>query len=85
MVQVTKKDGSREEFVPARIMLCMIRAGVPAGYAHTVAQKIGQTAFDGITTHEIEARAIRMLMARNPAWVQEVIVSCTLPGRKQVS
>jgi len=84
MVLVTKKDGSREEFLPAKIMISMIRAGVPAGYAHTIAQYIGRTAFDGITTREIETRAIRMLMDRNPEWVKEVLVSLTLPERRPV-
>jgi len=85
MVLVTRKDGSREEFLPAKIMISMIRAGVPAGYAHTIAQDIGKTACDGITTQEIEIRAVRMLMARNPEWVKEVLVSLTLPERRPVT
>lgn len=85
MVRIMKKDGSREEFIPAKLMLSMIRTGVPAGYAHTIAQDIGRTARDGITTREIEVQAIRMLMAKNPEWVQNVIVSCALPERRPVT
>lgn len=81
MILVEKRDGSREEFVPAEIVLHMIRIGVPAGYAQTIAQTIGRTACSSIATWEIEAQALRMLMAKNPEWVRRCIAAGRMPRR----
>jgi hypothetical protein len=77
MVIVMKRNGSKEPFMPAKIMLSLIRTGVPAGNAQRIARNIEQTARDGITTGEIRLRALCMLRAGDPDWMKRR----TLPGR----
>lgn len=59
MVQVRKRDGRKEPFVPEKIVVSMIKTGAPANFARTVAQDIEQGAVDNITTKEIRKKALR--------------------------
>lgn len=72
MVMVTKRNGSNEPFMPAKIVLSLIRSGVPAGHAQTIARNIERTARDGITTGEIRIKALCMLRAGDPDWMKTV-------------
>jgi transcriptional repressor NrdR len=85
MVMVIKRNGSHEPFMPAKIVLSMIRTGVPAGYAQTIAQNIERTARDGITTGEIRIKALCMLRARDPDWMKRSIVPNAQYGKNGMS
>ena len=68
MVRVKKRNGRKEEFVPEKIVVSMVKSGAPADYARTIAQEIERGAKDGITTTEIRTKALSMLRAKNPEW-----------------
>lgn len=74
MVQVKKRDGRKELFVPEKIVVSAIKSGAPADYARTIAQEIGQSARDGITAQEIRTKTLAMLKARNPEWERNWVV-----------
>jgi transcriptional repressor NrdR len=74
MVLVMKRDGRKEEFVPEKIVVSMIKSGAPADYARTIAQEILQSAKDGITTREIRTKTLGMLKAKNSEWERNWIV-----------
>jgi transcriptional repressor NrdR len=71
---VKKRDGRKEQFVPEKIVVSMIKTGAPADYARTIAQDIERSARDGITTQEIKTKALGMLKAKNPEWERNWIV-----------
>ena len=68
MVQVTKRDGRTEPFVPEKIVVSMVKTGAPAPYARMIAHDIEKSAANGITTQEIRTKALARLRAENPAW-----------------
>jgi transcriptional repressor NrdR len=74
MVLVKKMDGRKEEFVPEKIIVSMVKTGAPADYARTIAQGILQSARDGITTQEIRTITLGMLKEKNPEWERNWIV-----------
>jgi transcriptional repressor NrdR len=74
MIMVKKRDGRKEQFVPEKIVVSMIKTGAPADYARTIAQDIEQSAWDGITTQEIKTKALGMLKEKNPEWERNWIV-----------
>lgn len=67
-VLVKKRDGRKEEFVPEKIVVSIIKTGAPADYARTIARDIEKSARDGMTTTEIRTKALGMLRAKNPEW-----------------
>jgi transcriptional repressor NrdR len=74
MIMVKKRDGRKEQFVPEKIVVSMIKTGAPADYARTIAKDIERSASDGITTLEIRTKALGMLKAKNPEWERNWIV-----------
>jgi len=74
MVQVTKRDGRKEPFVPEKIVVSMVKTGAPADYARKAAQDIEKDAVDSITTRDIRKRALGMLKEKNPAWERNWLV-----------
>jgi transcriptional repressor NrdR len=68
MVDVTKRDGRREPFVPEKIVVSAIKAGAPPDDARSIAQTIERDAQEGMKTDEIRRRVLEQLRARNPAW-----------------
>jgi hypothetical protein len=77
---VQKRDGRNEQFMPAKIVLSLIRTGVPAGHARTIARNIERTARDCIETRDIRIKVLCMLMAGNPEWVKKRSVYGTHPS-----
>ena len=73
-VQVKKRDGRKEPFVPEKIVVSMVKTGAPAEYARTIAQEIEQAAVDEITTKDIRNKTLGRLRAKNPEWEQNWIV-----------
>ena len=74
MVQVTKRDGRKEPFVPEKIVVSMVKTGAPADYARKTAQDIGKDAIDGITTREIRKMTLATLREKNPDWERNWLV-----------
>jgi transcriptional regulator NrdR family protein len=74
MVQVTKRDGRKEPFVPEKIVVSMIKTGAPADYARKAAQDIGKDAVDSIATREIRKRTLAALREKNPDWERNWLV-----------
>lgn len=74
MVQVTKRDGRKEPFVPEKIVVSMVKTGAPADYARKTAQDIGKDAVDNITTREIRKRTLATLREKNPDWEHNWLV-----------
>ncbi|MDD1701367.1 MAG: ATPase [Methanoregula sp.] len=74
MVLVKKKDGRKEQFVPEKIVVSMVKSGAPADYARKTAQEIAQNAGDTLPSQEIRAKALGMLKAKNPEWERNWIV-----------
>ncbi len=74
MAHVRKRDGRKEQFVPEKIVVSMIKTGAPAEYARMAAQSIEQVYREGMPTQEIRTRALGMLKAKNPEWERNWIV-----------
>ncbi|AGB03775.1 ATP cone domain-containing protein [Methanoregula formicica] len=74
MVQVTKRDGRKEPFVPEKIVVSMVKTGAPADYARKTAQDIAKDAVDSITTREIRKRSLAALREKNPDWERNWLV-----------
>jgi transcriptional repressor NrdR len=74
MVLVKKRDGRKEQFVPEKIIVSMVKTGAPADFARTVAREIEQSTRDGVTTQEIRTKTLGMLKAKNPEWERNWIV-----------
>jgi transcriptional repressor NrdR len=74
MVLVKKRDGRKEEFIPEKIVVSLIKTGAPAGSAREIAQDIERGARDGITTLEIRTKSLSMLKAKDPEWERNWIV-----------
>jgi transcriptional repressor NrdR len=74
MVIVKKRDGRKEQFVPEKIIVSMVKSGASADYARTIAQEIERSAREDITALEIRTKVLGMLKARNPEWERNWIV-----------
>ncbi len=74
MVQVTKRDGRTEPFVPEKIVVSMVKTGAPAEYARKTAQDIEKGAVDTVTTKDLRKKVLGMLKAKNPDWERNWLV-----------
>ncbi|MDD5144480.1 ATP cone domain-containing protein [Methanoregula sp.] len=74
MVQVTKRDGRKEPFVPEKIVVSMVKTGAPAGYARETAQDIEKGVIDTITTKDLREKVLGSLRAKNPDWERNWLV-----------
>jgi transcriptional repressor NrdR len=70
MVDVTKRDGRREPFVPEKIVVSAMKAGAPPDNARSIAQNIERDMQEGMKTDEIRRRVLEQLRAENPSWEQ---------------
>ncbi len=70
MVEIVKRDGRREQFVPEKIVVSAIKSGAPPQESRTIAQSIEGVAHDGMSTQEIRRRVLEQLRAMNPEWEQ---------------
>ena len=68
MVQIKKRDGRKEPFIPEKIIVSAIKSGSPPDYARTIAQDIERNTKDGATTQEIKVKVLSMLKSKNPEW-----------------
>jgi hypothetical protein len=68
MVAVKKRFGREEEFLQEKIVVSAIKSGAPPGYARTIAQEIGRTVAEGVSTQDIRKKVLARLAAENPDW-----------------
>ncbi|MFQ5711709.1 MAG: ATP cone domain-containing protein [Candidatus Geothermarchaeales archaeon] len=69
-IQVTKLDGSLEEFTPEKIVVSCIKSGAPATFARETAEAVEKRVYDKIPTSEIRSVVLEQLKAENPDWEQ---------------
>ncbi|RXE56457.1 ATPase [Methanoculleus taiwanensis] len=74
MVDVVKRDGRREPFVPEKITVSAVKAGAPLEDARRIAQGVERAAHDGISTDEIRRRVLEQLRDQNAGWEQNWLV-----------
>ncbi len=74
MVDVIKRDGRREPFVPEKIVVSAIKSGAPPNDARSIAQAIERDVQEGMKTDEIRRRVLEQLRARNPSWEQHWLI-----------
>ncbi len=68
MVFLKKTDGRDERFVPEKIVVSIMKCGVPFDEAERISQAIEERAGWGITTREIRNDILRMLRESNPEY-----------------
>ncbi len=74
MVDVVKRDGRREPFVPEKITVSAVKAGAPPEEARRIAKAVERVARDGISTDEIRRRVLEQLRDQNRTWEQNWII-----------
>ena len=74
MVDIVKRDGRKEPFVPEKITVSAMKSGAPPDDARRIAQAIERDVREGTTTDEIRRRVLEQLRARNPSWEQHWLV-----------
>jgi transcriptional repressor NrdR len=74
MVMVKKRDGRKEPFIPEKIIVSAMKTGATPDAARMIANEIGRTAHDGITTLEIMEKVRSMLKSKNPEWERNWLV-----------
>ncbi|KUG20987.1 hypothetical protein ASZ90_009269 [hydrocarbon metagenome] len=74
MVDVVKRDGRREAFVPEKVVVSAMKSGAPPEEARGVAGAIEREAHEGMTTEEIRSRVLEELRGRNPEWERNWLV-----------
>lgn len=60
-IQILKSDGERERFNPGKLVSSLERSGASADVARHITDDIAKQLYDGVTTHEIYARAFEYL------------------------
>jgi len=52
--------------MPEKIVVSAIKSGAPPEYARTIAQDIGRTATEGVSTQDIRIKVLAMLASKKP-------------------
>jgi len=70
MIIIKKRDGKKEQFIPEKIVVSSIKAGVPPGVARELAKKIEAQLSDlsEMSTTELRDMILNMLSEKNPEW-----------------
>ena len=84
MVQVTKRDGRREAFIPEKIIVSAVKTGASPDVARKIAQDIERNAREGISTRDIKSKALAMLKSQNPEWEKNWVVYDTAVKKRSV-
>lgn len=74
MVDVIKRDGTREPFTPEKIVVSAMKSGAPNDEARRIAGDVEKSAHEGMTTEEIRGDVLRMLRERNPEWERNWLI-----------
>lgn len=68
---VTKRDGSRQEFVSEKIIVSVIKAGGLPSSARRIAKEIESETSDNASTDEIRQNVLQKLGRENKQWEQD--------------
>jgi hypothetical protein len=68
MPQVTKKDGTTEDFIPEKIVVSCMKAGATVGIAREIAAFIEAKVKVETSTAEIRRFILWLLRQKNPEW-----------------
>ncbi len=74
MPQVTKRDGTTEEFIPEKIVVSIIKVGAPVDVARQIAKDIQSKVKDKTNTDEIRKVVLEDLRKRKPQWEQDWLI-----------
>jgi transcriptional regulator NrdR family protein len=77
-IVVVKRDGSREEFVPEKIVVSCLKAGAPLEVARKIAKIIEGRLLDQgvkeITTKDLARMILELLKRENEEWYRNWII-----------
>jgi transcriptional repressor NrdR len=74
MVEIKKRNGKTEQFIPEKIVVSAIKSGARPEDARKIAKDIEASVKAGTTTEEIRGKVLGMLRAKNPALEQNWLV-----------
>jgi hypothetical protein len=67
-MNVTKRDGRIEEFIPEKVVVSAIKSGASSKVARDIARDVENISKDGISTKEIKRMVLDGLKERNSEW-----------------
>jgi 2-phosphoglycerate kinase len=73
-LKVTKRDGRIEEFVPEKIVVSIVKVGVPTDVARQIAKDIQSKVKEKISTAEIRKIVLENLRKSKPQWEQDWLI-----------
>ena len=65
---IKKRDGTKEPFIPEKIMVSAMKSGADPDSARTIAAETQKLIKDGTSTQEIRKTVLTMLKSKNPQW-----------------
>lgn len=71
MPSVTKRDGSTEEFIPEKIVVSVVKVGVPTDVARQIAKEVQNKLKEKASTAEIRKIVLEELRKKKPVWEQD--------------
>ncbi len=66
MVEIKKRDGRKEIFIPEKIVVAVLKTGAKPDDARKIAKEVEAMVKDGTSTEEIKGKVLGMLRAKNP-------------------
>lgn len=73
-MQVTKRNGSPEEFMPEKIVVSCVKCGATPDIARQISKTIESKARDQMSTSEIRRMALEQLRQRNRQWEENWLI-----------
>ena len=70
MPSIIKRNGEEEGFIPEKIVVSCIKAGVPPPIAREIAKEVESIIPDKIESKEVRKIVLEALEKRNPKWVE---------------
>jgi transcriptional repressor NrdR len=83
MINVKKRDGRKEVFIPEKIVVSAVKTGATPEIARVVSQEISKGIQDGATTQEIKVQVLTRLKAKNPEWERNWTIYDTAVKKRQ--
>ena len=78
MIYVVKRDGSKEEFVPEKIVVSILKTGAPVDVARKIAKivegRLLEQNVEETTTKEIMKSVLELLKKENEEWYKNWVV-----------
>ncbi len=68
---VRKRDGSKEEFVPEKIVVSALKSGASVAVARKISRDVDSKVKDETSTSEIRGLVLERLKGENPQWEQD--------------